>query len=69
MFQDLQSEMDLDLLCWGSGELGQHGHGRKEDVCSEDGHLKEFTAAGLGRVKLLACGSSHSVVITGTGCL
>lgn len=57
----------MNLLCWGSGELGQTGHGRPGDIGPEDAHLREFTEDRLGRVKLLACGSSHSIVITGTG--
>ncbi|TNN67019.1 hypothetical protein EYF80_022792 [Liparis tanakae] len=30
----------------------------------QEAHLREFTEAGLGRVKLLACGCSHSIVVT-----
>ncbi|XP_047448526.1 probable E3 ubiquitin-protein ligase HERC2 isoform X1 [Mugil cephalus] len=62
--QGTQSDLDMDLLCWGSGELGQTGHRRSGDVGPLESHLKDFTAAGLGAVKLLACGSSHSVVVT-----
>lgn len=65
--QDVQCELDMNLLCWGSGELGQTGHGRPGDIGPEEAHLTEFTRVQLGRVKLLACGSSHSIVITGTG--
>ncbi|XP_040897961.1 ultraviolet-B receptor UVR8-like [Toxotes jaculatrix] len=54
----------MDLLCWGSGELGQTGRGRPGDVGPEEAHLREFTSARLGTVKLLACGSSHSIVVT-----
>ncbi|XP_068167294.1 uncharacterized protein [Antennarius striatus] len=54
----------MDLLCWGSGELGQTGRGGSDDVGPDAARLKEFTQAGLGRVKLLACGSSHSIVVT-----
>lgn len=60
------SELDMDLLCWGSGELGQTGHGRPGDISPEEAHLREFTVARLGEVKLMACGSSHSIVVTGT---
>lgn len=63
---DIQCELDMNLLCWGSGELGQTGHGRPGDIGPEDAHLREFTMARLGRVKLLACGSTHSIVVTGT---
>lgn len=63
----MQCDFDMNLLCWGSGELGQTGHGRPGDIGPEEAHLTEFTLARLGRAKLLACGSSHSIVITGTG--
>lgn len=55
----------MSLFCWGSGELGQTGHGRPGDIGPEKAFLREFTEGQLGRVKLLACGSSHSIVITG----
>ncbi|XP_031705563.1 E3 ubiquitin-protein ligase HERC2-like isoform X1 [Anarrhichthys ocellatus] len=61
---DTQCEMEMNLLCWGSGELGQTGHGRPGHIGPEEAHLREFTEARLGRVKLLACGSSHSIVVT-----
>ncbi|XP_054628481.1 X-linked retinitis pigmentosa GTPase regulator-like isoform X2 [Dunckerocampus dactyliophorus] len=54
----------MDLLCWGNGDLGQTGHGGTGDITPEDSHLGEFTEGGLGRVKLMACGSAHSVVVT-----
>lgn len=57
----------MNLFSWGSGDLGQTGHGRPGDTGPEEAHLREFTKGRLGRVKLLACGSSHSIVITGTG--
>ncbi|XP_041643463.1 probable E3 ubiquitin-protein ligase HERC1 isoform X2 [Cheilinus undulatus] len=60
----MQCDLDMDLLCWGSGKLGQSGHGRLKDVHPVEAHMKEFTAVGLGRVKLMACGSSHCIVIT-----
>ncbi|XP_034398310.1 probable E3 ubiquitin-protein ligase HERC1 isoform X3 [Cyclopterus lumpus] len=59
--------MDMDLHCWGSGELGQTGHGSPGHLGPEEAHLREFTKARLGRVKLLACGSSHSIVVTAPG--
>ncbi|XP_041127284.1 ultraviolet-B receptor UVR8-like [Polyodon spathula] len=52
------------LFCWGCGELGQNGHGGTADVKSKDGLLEAFTPQKLGRVKLFACGSSHSVIVT-----
>lgn len=57
----------MSLFCWGSGELGQTGQGRPGDIGPDEAHMREFTEGRLGRVKLLACGSSHSIVITGTG--
>lgn len=62
----LPGDLGMDLLCWGNGELGQTGCGRTEDIGPEQAHLGMFTAARQGRVKLLACGSSHSIVVTGT---
>ncbi|KAK2837409.1 hypothetical protein Q5P01_014621 [Channa striata] len=62
--QERQCELDMDLLCWGSGELGQTGHDKPGDTGPEEAHLTEFTEGGLGRVKLLACGSTHSIVVT-----
>lgn len=56
----------MDLLCWGNGELGQTGCGSTRDIGPEEAHLGMFTVAELGRVKLLACGSTHSIVVTGT---
>ncbi|CAB1418809.1 unnamed protein product [Pleuronectes platessa] len=55
---------DIDLLCWGNGELGQTGCGRPGEIAPEEAHLREFTSDRLGTVKLLACGSSHSIVVT-----
>ncbi|XP_050931268.1 E3 ubiquitin-protein ligase HERC2 [Lates calcarifer] len=62
--QDMQCKLDMDLLCWGSGELGQTGCGRPGDIGPEEAHLREFTGARLGTAKLMACGSSHSIVVT-----
>lgn len=62
----MHCELEMSLLCWGSGEFGQTGHGRPVDVGPEKACLREFTEGRLGRVKLLACGSSHSIVISGT---
>ncbi|XP_062310065.1 semaphorin-4E-like [Osmerus eperlanus] len=56
--------VDLDLLCWGSGELGQTGRNVQGYVGPEEAQLRGFTLGKLGRVKLLACGSSHSIVVT-----
>ncbi|XP_035234359.1 probable E3 ubiquitin-protein ligase HERC2 [Anguilla anguilla] len=54
----------VELLCWGSGDLGQTGRGGTRDVSPQRGALEAFTPGKLGRVKLLACGSCHSVVVT-----
>ncbi|XP_034547960.1 secretion-regulating guanine nucleotide exchange factor-like isoform X2 [Notolabrus celidotus] len=54
----------MNLLCWGSGELGQTGRGRRKDIDTAEAHMREFTPVGLRRVKLMACGSSHSIGIT-----
>ncbi|XP_029017501.1 E3 ubiquitin-protein ligase HERC2-like isoform X2 [Betta splendens] len=54
----------MDLLCWGNGELGQTGCGGTQDISPEEAHLEKFTMAKLGKVKVLACGSSHSIVVT-----
>ncbi|XP_038560576.1 RCC1 domain-containing protein RUG3, mitochondrial-like isoform X1 [Micropterus salmoides] len=62
--QEIQCELDMSLLSWDRGELDQTGHGRPGDIGPEEAHMRQFTVARLGRVKLLACGSSHSIVIT-----
>ncbi|XP_024908957.1 uncharacterized protein LOC112486470 isoform X2 [Cynoglossus semilaevis] len=63
LVQDLQ-QLDVNLLCWGSGELGQTVSVRSEVMSPDEAHLREFTKARLGAVKLLSCGSSHCVVVT-----
>lgn len=62
----IHCELEMSLLCWGSGELGQTGHGRPGDVGPEKACLTQFNEGCLGTVTLLACGSSHSIAITGT---
>ncbi|KAK3097505.1 hypothetical protein FSP39_010255 [Pinctada imbricata] len=57
-----ESQDDNQLLSWGCGEFGQHCHRHKTDVPIHDGLLKEF--GGKDRVKFVACGASHSVVVT-----
>ncbi|XP_028312829.1 ultraviolet-B receptor UVR8-like [Gouania willdenowi] len=54
----------MELLCWGIGDHGQTGHGRSGNVRPEEALLRQFTSARLGSVKFIACGSSHSVVVT-----
>ena len=54
------------LVCWGCGEFGQHGHGQVGDVRCQDGLLPlDFDGGGDARVKAVACGSSHTVIVTG----
>lgn len=54
------------LLCWGSGEFGQTGRGRTNDISCQHGLLERFTTTPPGgRVKFVACGSSHTVIVTG----
>ena len=53
------------LLCWGNGEFGQTGQGRTSDISCQRGLLKQFaTSEHDARVKIVACGSSHTVVVT-----
>ncbi|KAJ8414928.1 hypothetical protein AAFF_G00024510 [Aldrovandia affinis] len=54
-----------ELQCWGCGDLGQTGRGGAGDVAPHRAMLEAFTPGKLGRVKLMACGSSHSIVVTG----
>ena len=51
--------VDLDLLCWGSGDLGQTGRNMQGDVGPEEAQLRCFTLGKLGRVKLLEIGRAH----------
>ena len=53
------------LLCWGNGEFGQTGRGRTSDISCQRGLLEQFSTSEHGaRVKIVACGSSHTVVVT-----
>ena len=53
------------LLCWGNGEFGQTGRGRTSDISCQRGLLEQFATSKHGaRVKIIACGSSHTVVVT-----
>ncbi|XP_060563463.1 X-linked retinitis pigmentosa GTPase regulator-like isoform X2 [Ruditapes philippinarum] len=52
------------MLCWGSGEFGQHGHGYKKEVAFLDGAVERFCAARDHQVKHVGCGSSHTAVVT-----
>ena len=50
------------MISWGCGEFGQHCHGTKEDVPYSGGLLKDNLS---GCVKFVACGASHTIVVTG----
>lgn len=50
-----------DLISWGCGEFGQHSHGHKEDVAFCDGLVKKFPTV---PTKLIACGASHTILVT-----
>lgn len=52
------------LLCWGCGEFGQHGHGYKKEVPFLEGAVELFCGAPENYVKHVACGSSHTAVVT-----
>ncbi|XP_052270574.1 uncharacterized protein LOC127871561 isoform X2 [Dreissena polymorpha] len=52
------------LLCWGSGEFGQHGHGFRKEVTFFEGAVERFCGNPEVLVKHFACGSSHSAVVT-----
>ncbi|XP_070542190.1 uncharacterized protein [Ptychodera flava] len=55
-----------ELIGWGCGEFGQHGHGSGGDVSAEQGLLKIFSRTGdpLSCTKIIACGASHTVIVT-----
>ncbi|XP_070542168.1 uncharacterized protein [Ptychodera flava] len=55
-----------ELIGWGCGEFGQHGHGSGGDVSAEQGLLKIFSRTGdpLSCAKIIACGASHTVIVT-----
>ncbi|XP_071511388.1 secretion-regulating guanine nucleotide exchange factor-like [Diadema antillarum] len=57
---------DGQLLCWGGGEFGQHGHsGNDENVGSEGALVDQVEKlVGLHRIKHVACGASHTAVVT-----
>ena len=52
------------FVCWGCGEFGQHCHDNKQEVTFQDGVVEKFCGHQSGRVKHVACGSSHTVVVT-----
>ncbi|XP_025077911.1 ultraviolet-B receptor UVR8-like [Pomacea canaliculata] len=57
-----------ELLCWGCGEFGQHCHGHSGDVGFSDAMVDPCSLEGSsGGVSAVACGSSHTVLVTGSG--
>ena len=50
------------FISWGCGEFGQHGHQDSKDRPFSKGQLSKFGTRG---VKFMACGSSHTIVVTG----
>lgn len=56
----------MNLLCWGSGGFARLDTASLGPIGPEEAHQREFTETRPGRVKLLACGSGHCIVITGT---
>ncbi len=62
---------DGDLLCWGSGDFGQHGHGTSMDVTFSEGCIPDFSAScgDMKHARLVSCGSSHTVIVTGKSLL
>jgi alpha-tubulin suppressor-like RCC1 family protein len=65
-----ESHFDVDddegiLLVWGCGEFGQHGHGHQNDVPINTGTTNPLLIGNDGLVSLVACGSSHTVIVTG----
>ena len=53
------------LLVWGCGEFGQHGHGHTEDVPKSDALGFPLWLGQDRMVVEVACGSSHTLVVTG----
>ncbi|XP_076102267.1 uncharacterized protein LOC143071676 isoform X3 [Mytilus galloprovincialis] len=59
---DDSDDEDSNLISWGCGEFGQHGHGIQEDVPIDDGLIDNFI--NNSQVKMVACGASHVIVVT-----
>ena len=53
------------LIVWGCGEFGQHGHGHTQDVQSTDALVTPLWYGEDRLVVRVACGSSHTLIITG----
>ncbi|XP_077865155.1 uncharacterized protein LOC102808977 [Saccoglossus kowalevskii] len=55
------------LIGWGCGEFGQHGHGAiKTDIDVQHGLIDNFSKVDhpSSCVKLIACGASHTIIVT-----
>lgn len=64
----LESKRTFDgglLIVWGCGEFGQHGHGHFEDVPCVDAVGSPLWLGQDRMVVDVACGSSHTLVLTG----
>ncbi|CAC5359667.1 unnamed protein product [Mytilus coruscus] len=59
---DDSDDEDSNLISWGCGEFGQHGHGIQEDIPIDDGLIDNFI--NNNQVKMTACGASHVIVVT-----
>ena len=53
------------LVVWGCGEFGQHGHGHHNDVLISTGTTNPLLIGQDNLVTLVACGSSHTICVTG----
>lgn len=54
------------LIVWGCGEFGQHGHGHSDDVPIGDALGCPLWLGEVDRMVVeVACGSSHTMVLTG----
>ena len=53
------------LLCWGCGEHGQNTSTDTDDVGADLSHVTQLgDSQSNARIKLTACGSSHSIAVT-----
>lgn len=53
------------LIVWGCGEFGQHGHRHSEDVPCCDAIGSPLWLGQDRMVVEVACGSSHTLILTG----
>ena len=60
----LPNHEDGMFVSWGCGEFGQHCHKVNGDVSFEDGIIDQFSQSRSSRIKLMACGASHTIVVT-----